>query len=324
MPKPTASLSLDLDNRWAYLRTHGLESWQDFPSYLPEVCERIRLFTQRASLRLSVFVVGKDLEFEASREAVASLHADGHEIANHSYWHYPWLESLDAKELEREVVDAEVAIESLTGNKPRGFRAPGFSGSPALHALLAKRGYAYDASAFPTVIGPLAGFYARLKSFGAKHDGGDSNRQRFASIGDGFGSLRPYPLTTPEGVVVEVPVTTMPLFRVPIHVTYLMYLNQFSQLAAKTYLTTAIRLCRLRGIGPSMLLHPLDFLGGEEEPQLGFFPGMKLSRTAKHALLEDLIALLTNHFNVQTVAEHAKAYAEVGKATGHSNEVASL
>ncbi len=32
--KSIASLSLDLDNRWSYLKTHGDASWESFPSYL--------------------------------------------------------------------------------------------------------------------------------------------------------------------------------------------------------------------------------------------------------------------------------------------------
>jgi len=259
---------------------------------------------QAASLRTTVFVVGKDLESEPNKEAVTSLAVDGHEIANHSYSHLPWLDTLGADELEREVADSELAIEALTGERPVGFRAPGFSGSADLHQLLARRGYQYDASAFPTVIGPLAAWYARMKSFGKTSEGPE---QRFATFRDGWGPLRPYELSTPAGRLAEVPVTTMPLLRVPIHVTYLMYLRQFSKLAASSYISLAIRLCKLRGIGPSMLLHPLDFLGGEEEPELAFFPGMKLNRPAKQELLDELLGKLSKHFEIATVVEHAAA-----------------
>jgi len=34
-------LSLDLDNKWSYLRTHGVDSWQTYPSYLDTVAPRI-------------------------------------------------------------------------------------------------------------------------------------------------------------------------------------------------------------------------------------------------------------------------------------------
>src|SRR5690606_29576473 len=98
-------------------------------------------------------------------------------------------------------------------------------------------GYAYDASTFPTVIGSLAAWYARLKSHRTTTDG---PRQRFATLSDALGSLRPHAIETPDGRLVEVPVTTMPLTRLPIHVTYLMYLRQFSRHLASFYLRRAI------------------------------------------------------------------------------------
>ena len=34
MDKPLASLSLDLDNQWSYMKTHGDPGWESLPSYL--------------------------------------------------------------------------------------------------------------------------------------------------------------------------------------------------------------------------------------------------------------------------------------------------
>ena len=38
--KPIASLSLDLDNKWSYMKTHGDPGWESLPSYLPVVVPR--------------------------------------------------------------------------------------------------------------------------------------------------------------------------------------------------------------------------------------------------------------------------------------------
>ena len=38
---PTASVSLDLDNLWAYLKTHGDPGWDDYPSYLLTIVPRV-------------------------------------------------------------------------------------------------------------------------------------------------------------------------------------------------------------------------------------------------------------------------------------------
>ena len=39
--KPVASLSLDLDNQWSYMKTHGDAGWDAYPSYLDVVVPRV-------------------------------------------------------------------------------------------------------------------------------------------------------------------------------------------------------------------------------------------------------------------------------------------
>ena len=56
--KPLASLSLDLDDRWSYLRTAGDPSWADYPSYLNLVVPRLLEVLEQHRLRATVFVVG--------------------------------------------------------------------------------------------------------------------------------------------------------------------------------------------------------------------------------------------------------------------------
>jgi len=70
----------------------------------------------------------------------------------------------------------------------------------------------------------------------------------------------------------EVPVSTMPLFRVPVHLSYVMFLAARSEALARAYWHVAATLFRLRGIGPSILLHPADYLDSSDAPD-GLFPG---------------------------------------------------
>ncbi len=37
--RPLLSLSLDLDNKWSYLKTHGDAGWDAFPSYLEPLAD---------------------------------------------------------------------------------------------------------------------------------------------------------------------------------------------------------------------------------------------------------------------------------------------
>ncbi len=112
----------------------------------------------------------------------------------------------------------------------------------------------------------------------------------------------------------EVPVTTMPLLRLPMHTTYLMFLAQKSEWLAKFYWDTAVMLCRARGVAPSLLLHPTDFLDVKDVPAMSFFPGMKLQATKKIALVEHTIRSLQKHWQAGTMSEHAAAFASASPA----------
>src|SRR5438270_4437962 len=80
-----ASLSLDLDNKWSYLKTHGDGGWEEFPSYLDAVVPRFLALLDRLGLRITVFVVGQDAALPKNRAALAAIGGAGHEIGNHSF-----------------------------------------------------------------------------------------------------------------------------------------------------------------------------------------------------------------------------------------------
>ena len=306
--KTIASLSLDLDNKWSYMKTHGDRGWESFPSYLDVVVPRFLDILRRLNLRITVFVVGQDAALAKNGAALASLRAAGHEIGNHSFHHEPWLHLYSRDEVTAEIETAEEAIACATGAIPTGFRGPGYSLSPTVLDVLARRGYQYDASTFPTFLGPLARSYyfftARLTP-GQKQE----RKQLFGHWTEGFRPIRPYYWQVGDARLLEIPVTTMPMFRVPIHLSYLLYLRQYSRLAAWTYWRQAMALCRLAGTGPSLLLHPLDFLGGDDEPDLSFFPAMGMSGSEKLAFAEEILAGFAASFNVVPMGEHATALA---------------
>jgi hypothetical protein len=53
-----ASLSLDLDNKWSYLKTHGDPGWESFPSYLDILVPRVLDFFKARHLTITFFIVG--------------------------------------------------------------------------------------------------------------------------------------------------------------------------------------------------------------------------------------------------------------------------
>jgi hypothetical protein len=290
-----ASLSLDLDNKWSYLKTHGDAGWDNFPSYLPIVVPRVLDILERRSLKITWFIVGQDAALPRNREVLRSLATAGHEIGNHSFHHEPWLHLYSGTQIDEELKRAEEAIAEATGVTPSGFRGPGFSVSKAVLDVLKRRGYRYDASTFPTYLGPLARAYyfmtAKLTP--------DERRQRaklFGSFAEGNRPLKPYRWVGVD--LVEVPVTTLPLFKTPIHVSYLLYLARFSKLAARSYWRAALWMCRASGTEPSILLHPLDFMGSDDDSDLGFFPAMDRPAAWKLELACEFLDELARHFDV--------------------------
>ncbi|MGB9178961.1 MAG: polysaccharide deacetylase family protein [Pyrinomonadaceae bacterium] len=303
--KPTASLSLDLDNQWSYMKTHGDKGWESFPSYLDLLVPRVLSFLKERALTITFFIVGQDAALEKNTEALAQLTAAGHEVGNHSFHHEPWLHLYSEQEVEDELKRAEEQIECATGYRTRGFRGPGYSLSDAVLKVLAHRGYKYDCSTLPTFIGPLSRAYYFMTSKLTEEE----KQQRkilFGTVRDGLRPVKPFRWQLDDGAsLVEIPVTTMPIFKVPIHVSYLLYLSAISSHLALNYFRFTLKLCRLTGTGPSLLLHPLDFLGRDDIEALSFFPGMKLTSEEKMATVSDVLRLFSASFNVVNVGRHA-------------------
>lgn len=303
---PTASVSLDLDNLWAYLKTHGDPAWEARPSFLPTAVPRLLELFGEHDLTTTVFVVGADAERDDGAAAVAAVAAAGHEVANHSYGHEPWLHRYSPAELEAELSRTEDAIMAAGAPRPVGFRGPGYSITPALLRLLERRGYTYDATTLPTWIGPLArAYHNRSAPAGAQSD------ELFGPVSDVRSPIHAYRWGDANGLV-ELPVTTMPLVRLPIHGSYLLQLHQISPRLATGWFALALRLCRARGVQPSLLLHPTDVLAAAEAPGMGFFPGMAVPGREKAALLGHVLAALRTSFDVVGTGEHAARLAAAG------------
>lgn len=271
MKKPFASISLDLDNQWSYMKIHGDEGWDKYPSYFDIFVPHVLNILDDLKIKITFFIVGKDASIEFNKPYLQQIIKRGHELGNHSFNHESWLQKYSHDEIVKEINDSHQILSDIAGEPLVGFRGPGFSWSPDLLEVLSEKGYIYDASTLPTWIGPLARKYYFMTSGLSKEERKDRS-ELFGKFSDGLRSNKPYTWTLNNGKnIFEIPVSVIPVLRVPFHLSYLLYLSGFSMALMKLYLNIAIGFCKMTGTEPSFLLHPLDLVGGDQIKELAFF-----------------------------------------------------
>jgi hypothetical protein len=304
MTKKPAPLSLDLDNKWSYLKTHGEDSWQSFPSYLDTIVPRALDMLAERGWNITWFIVGKDADTPSNGDVLRSIVDAGHEIGNHSYLHEPWLHQYTKAQLVDDLGRAHDAIAKATGAAPVGFRGPGFSLSENTLEVLKSLGYGFDATTFPNILNPVSRLYY-LRTSNLSDEEKEKRKALFGTTKDALRANRPYEWLLKNGEkIAEVPVTTMPLFRVPIHFSYVIWLSGKSMFLARTYWRMSLAMCRLAGTVPSLLMHPLDFLGSDDEPELGFFPGMDMPAGRKAEVLHELLDMWAAHYEAMPIGRY--------------------
>lgn len=205
------ALGIDLDAIELYAGLHGLNEPLDerTRALVPGLAaQRFGELCDTLGIPGTVFVVGQDLARGHGVQDVAALAAAGHEIASHSYAHDYGLSRLDEPLIDDDLRLAEDAIEAACGQRPRGFRAPGYTLSDPLLSVLARRGYLYDSSLLPS-----PGYYtAKAAVMGVMALAGRRSRSILGAPGQLLRTRRPH--RGPHGVL-ELPVATLPGVRLP-------------------------------------------------------------------------------------------------------------
>lgn len=305
--KPLASISLDLDDQWTYMKVHGDDGWQTFPSYLDVVVPIVLDKLDELQVKITFFVVGQDAAIEKNHKVLQSIIERGHEVGNHSFHHESWLKTYSKEKIEQEIEIAEEAIFNATSQRTNCFRGPGFSWSNDLLEVLQKRKYVFDASILPTYISPLMRRYYFWKSKLSKEEKA-RRKELFGSFREGFYPLKPFKWNLENNqTLLEIPVTTMPVFKMPFHQSYLLYISGFSTMLMKMYLRFSIFMCKITRTQPSYLLHPLDLIGEDHVPSLSFFPGMNIKSERKLKIFEMAINMLKDHYELVPMSTFSKS-----------------
>ncbi len=275
----TFAVHVDCDNLSIYETEFGIpvSDRQDliYTQALPALME---IFA-RWNIRATFFVIGNELRHSSCVQFCRNAVAKGHRIGNHSFFHRVDYAQLTGRQKRQEIIDTDRAIAEATGQKPLGFRAPGYHIDAEVISTLAESGYRYDSSILPGPAGRMIGAYMALigrggigKSFGP-----------WSSV---FASQRPHLIDGTHGGLWEYPIATFPVVRLPIHST-------FAYRFGEGYLRTALRL--LKGIAGHhiYLLHAID---GLDHPSPEDFKGnvipLRLTFAQRCGFLERLGALL--------------------------------
>lgn len=311
-----ASISIDLDGLSHYAALHGLP---------PEVVSaearalvhqvavpRFTELVEGVGGRGTLFVIGGEVDGEA-RPSLEDALRRGHELASHSHGHDYALSRAPAEAIDQDLARAEEVLSSLGAPRPFGFRAPGYTLSPALLRGVIARGHAYDASIFPAA--PY--WAAKALAMGWLRVRG----RRSAAILDSPRVLlaprlpyRPDP-DRPErrgtAPLLELPMSVTPGARVP-------FIGTFVVLAPWPFVRAAY--ARLRG-EPflSLELHAVDLLGAEDglPPELGRAqPDLAIPGSAKRARLREVVEWLARDFRLVPLGEAARSLDGAGREGG--------
>ena len=223
---------------------------------------------------------------------------EGHELASHSFTHPYDLIRLDPDQIRHELIEAEVAIEKITGHRPTGFRAPGYNTSPELIELLIERGYTYDSSLFPCP--PY--LMAKAAAIGLYRIMGSPSRSVLGDYRTAFAKRMPHRIGTKTGQgLMEFPITVTPVIRFPLIGTSLIAfgLNGWKLIRPLLSKTPFINL-EFHAI--DMSDHVID----EIDPALNRQPDQRVPLDQKEAVFRSCLEHLVENWEIQTLNEVAE------------------
>jgi peptidoglycan/xylan/chitin deacetylase (PgdA/CDA1 family) len=147
------AVSVDLDEIPNYYAIHGLtlDAGDRARNLVYDVAlDRLGDWARTLSIPLTLFAIGSDLAREASAAKLRAMRERGaHEMANHSLDHRYDLVRLGPAEIARQIEQGADAVARATGERPVGFRAPGYTITDEVFETLTRLGVTYDSSVFP-------------------------------------------------------------------------------------------------------------------------------------------------------------------------------
>jgi len=122
------------------------ETWDRCEFRVESNTRKILDLLDKYNVKATFFVLGWIAERKP--ELVKEIHSRGHEIASHGYGHIINYE-LSREEIYEDIKKSKELLESITGDKVVGYRAPNFSVTQDVIDALTTLGFEYDSSYHP-------------------------------------------------------------------------------------------------------------------------------------------------------------------------------
>jgi len=146
MVESTNILQVDVEDWYMDL---DISTWNQYEDRVVEATTRLLSMLEETGSRATFFTLGYIAEHFP--DLVRMITDGGHEVGSHGYAHKP-LHEITPEEFERDLVRAKELLESVSGSRVVGYRAPFFTLSEKTAWALdgvERCGFAYDSSVFP-------------------------------------------------------------------------------------------------------------------------------------------------------------------------------
>ena len=284
-----AAINVDIDSLHLYYRIHGLDEARATNAVWERGVVRFAELFDELGVQATFFVVASDLErWPTARKIAEDLVAAGHELASHSLTHPYDLVRQHDRAVRTELETSRQILSDVRGTPCVGFRAPGYTMTPRVLALLREAGYTYDSSIFPSPpyylakLAVLAGMAVRGK--------------RSESIVGPPSVMWESRLPNKRDGLVELPVTVLPVVRAPFIGTSLLMMGRRGYGLVK----------RVLGAVPfvNLELHGIDLCDLEADgidPVLLKQPDLRVPLADKLALFREVFSDLRDRWGVDTL-----------------------
>jgi len=301
-------IHIDVDSPLALFEFYGLDSKSysdsDLEGFYTKAWDRILAFFDKFNIKGTFFVVGADLEkSELIKDIVRKAHNSGHEIENHTHTHPFGLSKMSVSERNNQINLCSDIIEGVTGDRPVGFRAPGYNIDSDIINYLEESGFEYDSSGFWSIMNPVIKSMNKVlykKGLNNSDFGGSTRKlKQYVYYPDKDNWLKPSSLRS----ILEIPLPRTPLFALPFY-------NNFNLFAPSIFSTVVSRTINKPVL--VYLFHIVEFMDLTDliPAELKVHPNLKIPLSKKLKKSENIITNLLKRYEPTKTRDFVRSFKE--------------